>query len=504
MNVAPLARSLRALRDPFVAITALGVVANLAIIWGFAHVAAQDHANHVASLRVLRGLWESDPFFVARFRVSHRIVPDLLSELVWFAALRPFGEVFAGKALLSLYALGLPAAWRAFTRRFCEGDETLLPLAPLVTMSLYYSLGSTNFLLGMPCFLAACVAWDAVRERPRALLSLALWSAATWLAHLYDYLFLLTFVGAHVIALGTSKGLPARRELAGLAGLSLGLAAAVAAVLTREGEWSQSAPPRFDHSLRALAQLFDEALFLRGHGGTLVAALVLTLPPAASLALAAYKRDLASSLRRVPAIAALLTVAAMWAMPVSVGDEGSIKPRFAVPALLFAMASVVAPSPRAWRVVAALTLASLVAYKCNDERAVAARFNARAAVEMTLLRALPRHARVLPAAWWRRGDPEEKLFVHFTDLAVIERDAYVPDLFDAPGQQILRYRTMRTRLTARAPDELSLDELRGYDYVWARGDTRDAIASRGRGNVHPIRATERSVIYRAASGAFAR
>ncbi len=504
MNVAPLARSLRALRDPFVAITALGAAANLAILWGFAHVAAQDHANHVASLRALRGLWESDPFFVERFRVSHRIVPDLLSELVWFVALRPFGELVAGKALLSLYALALPAAWWAFTRRFCEGDKTLLPLAPLVTMSLYYSLGSTNFLLGLPCFLAACVAWDAVRERPRALLSLALWSAATWLAHLYDYLFLLTFVGAHVVAHGASKRLPSRREFIALAGLSLGLVAAVTAVLTREGEWSQSAPPRFDHSLRALAQLFDEALFLRGHGGTLVAALLLTLPPVASLAVAAHRGALTSSIRRVPATAALFTVAAMWVMPVSVGDEGSIKPRFAVPALLFAMASIATPSHRIYRVVAALTLASLVAYKCDDERAVAARFNERAAVEMQLMRALPRHASVLPVAWWRRNDPHEKLFVHFTDLAVIERDAYVPDLFDAPGQQILRYRTRRTRVAARAPDEFTAEELRGYDFVWARSDVREALVQQLSGRVDAVWGSERSMIYRVPPRAFAR
>lgn len=504
MNVAPLARSLRALGDPFVAITALGVAANLAIVWGFAHVAAQDHANHVASLRVLRGLWESDPFFVARFRVSHRIVPDLLSELVWFVALRPLGELVAGKALLSLYALALPAAWRAFTRRFCEGDNGLLPLAPLVTMSLYYSLGSTNFLLGLPCFLAACVAWDAVRERPRALLSLALWSAATWLAHLYDYLFLLTFVGAHVVAHGASKRLPTRRELAALAGLAIGLGLAANAVFTREGEWSQRAPPRFDHSLRALAQLFDEALFLRAHGGTLLAAIALTLPPLVALAVAAHRRVLAPSIRRVPAVAALFTVAAMWVMPVSIGDEGSIKSRFAVPALLFAMASVVAPAQRLYRVVAALTLASLVAYKCNDERAAAARFNERAAVEMALMRALPRHASVLPVAWWRRNDPHEKLFVHFTDLAVIARDAYVPDLFDAPGQQILRYRTRRTPVTARTPDALSPDELRGYDFVWARSDARDALAQHPGGRLDALWTSERSTIYRVPPRAFAR
>lgn len=486
--------------DPFAVITALGVIANLAIVWSFAHVAAQDHANHIASLHVLRRLYEGDPFFVERFRVAPRLVPDLLSEMIWFAALRGARAVVAGKALLSLYVIGLPLAWWSFVRRYCDGARALVPLGALFTMNIFYALGSTNYLLGLPLFLAASVAWDRVRDGWRWLALFALGAFATWLAHLYDYVFLLAFVGAHALAHLTKRRLPTLREWVGAVGLLAGFAAAAAAVLTREGEWSQSAPPRFDLSPRVLLEAIEQTLFLRGSGGTRYAALALALPPLAALAAASRRRSLDGVIRRVPAFAALAMTAAMWIAPRALGDEASIKPRFAVAAALLAWAAVATPVTRGHRALAAVTLAALVAYKALDERAVAVRFNARAAAEEALIESLPRHASVLPVAQWSRDDLDERLLLHLTDLAVIEREAYVTDLFDAPGQQILRYRRDRARPSG-VDEMLSRRMFEGHDFVWLRSDDPSVLGRDATDELRRVRGTSGSALYAVRGGA---
>lgn len=487
----------RAWRDPFVAVTALATAANLAIVGASPYVAAQDHLDHAASLRVLRGLWERDPFYVEHFRVVPRAVPDLLSELLWFAALRPLGELVASQLLVALYVAAMPLAWWLFLRRHCEASTAPLPLAPIAAMSLFYSLGSTNFLLGLPLFLTASALWEDVRRGRRALALFALAASVTWLSHVYDYVFLLIFVGAHTLAHALRGRLPARRELVGLAGLLAGFALAARAVLSHEGDWVASAPPAFDLRPGALVAHFDGALFLRGHGGTRYAFAALLVAPVAALAAALRDRALRASVRPVVALAALLTAAAMWVAPASLGGEGEIKSRFVVPCALLAMASVVAPAGRAYRVAALAALTAVAALKCNDERRVHARFARRAeAIARVVLPRLPRHARVLPASWWRARTVTDALFVHVADLAVITRDAYVSDLFDAPGQQVLRYRHRRGAAEVRSPAALTPAALAGYDYVWAQSDDPQALTANVRGCVEPVASTGQTTLYR--------
>lgn len=487
----------RAWRDPFVAVTALATLANLAIVGASPYVAAQDHLDHVGSLRVLRGLWERDPFFVEHFRVVPRVVPDLISELIWFVALRPLGELVASQALVALYVVAMPLAWWLFLRRYCDRSTTLLPLAPIVSMSLFYSLGSTNFILGVPLFLTASALWETVRDGRRSLALFALAASLTWLSHVYDYVFLLIFVGSHAIAHALRRRLPSRHELVGIAGLLAGFALAARAVLSHEGDWVASAPPRFDLSPGDLIGRFEGALFLRGDGGTRYAFAALLLAPVGALALALRDKTLRASVRPVVALAAFFSVVAMWIAPVTIGGEGAIKSRFVVPCVLLAMASVVTPASRAYRAAVLVALASVAAFKCNDERRVHARFARRAdAIARAVLPQLPPHARVLPASWWRARTVTDALFVHVADLAVVTRDAYVSDLFDAPGQQVLRYRHRRGAAEVRSPDALTPAALAGYDYLWAQSDDPQALTVNVRECVDPVASADQATLYR--------
>ncbi len=479
-------RSLR--RDPFVIVTALATALLLATVWSVTHVAAQDHPNHLASLRVLARLASGDPFYAAHFHVARELVPDLLSEVIWLALLRPLPEVVAGKVLLSAYVVSLPLAWWSFVRRYCASDTALLPVAPLVAMNVYYSLGSTNFLLGLAAFLAACAAWDRVRESPRGALGFALWAGVTWLAHVYDYVFLLAFVAAHVAAAGLGRRPPSPREVACGAGLFAGLAGAAWAVFSGGDEWAASAPTRFDLHPRQLVQVFDQSVFLRGGGGTRYVLFALALASVAALVTHARARTLRSALRPTVALAAGALLAGLWLAPVSVGGEGSIKPRFAVPVFLLALASVALPRGRSLRALTVALLASALAVKLRDEWRVHRRFDREAsAVVAAFAREVPRQARVLPVFGWRARGVAETLALHLPDALVLERDALVPDLFDAPGQQVLRYRTPRPeRVTSTGLTGLTARALRGYDHVWAQSDDFGALLASVRHCLDPV------------------
>ena len=481
------------LRDPFVLGTLLATLANLALVWGHAHVAAQDHFNHVASLRVLRGLWEADPFFVAHFTVVRRLVPDLLAELIWFAALRPLGEVVAGKVLVSLYVVAFPLAWWAFLRRFCERATTMLPLAPIVTMSLYYSLGSTNYLLGLPLFLLGAVAWDRVREGPRAVGAFVAVVVAVWLAHLYDYVLLMIFVFAQVVTRALDRRAPTRHEWAAGTALLVGFALAARAVLSTESEWAATEPPRFDLDPRRLARVPEIALFFRHGGGARYAVVALAAVAVSSLV---ANRSRRGGLRATVLPAALLTLAALWLAPLSIGAESSIKQRFGVPVVLLAMAALGEVAGRWHRALAAFVFLGLFAHKWNDERLFHDRFDRRVAeARVGPIAALPRHARVLPTSWLRGHVVEETAFHHLADLAVVERDVYLPDLFSSPGQQILRHRR-RWPGEVRAPGELTAARLVGFDYVWAQSDEPDALVAGVAGCVERVASATNVALYR--------
>lgn len=481
------------LRDPFVLGTILATLANLALVWGHAHVAAQDHFNHLASMRALRGLWEGDPFFVTHFTVVRRAVPDLLAEAIWFVALRPLGEVIAGKALVSLYVVGLPLAWGIFLRRLCEGSTTMLPLASIATMSLYYSLGSTNYLLGLPLFLLGAVAWDRVREGPRAVVAFVAVVVLTWFAHVYDYVLLMIFVFAQVATRAAQRRPPTRHEWAAGFALLAGFALAARAVLSTESEWAASEPPRFDLDPRRLAHVPEIALFFRSGGGTRYAILALAAVAVTSLV---ANRSRRGGLRAAVLPAAILTLAALWLAPVSIGVEESIKPRFGVAAVLLGMAALGEVAGRWHRALAAVVFVGLFAYKWNDERVFHDRFDRRVAeARVGPIAALPRHARVLPASWLRGHVLGETAFHHLADLAVVERDAYLPDLFAAPGQQILRHRRPWSG-EVRAPGELTAARLVGFDYVWAQSDDPEALVAGVAGCVEGIAAATNVALYR--------
>jgi hypothetical protein len=476
-------------------VLALAIAANLALVWTTRFIPAVDHVNHIASLHVLARLHARDPFFTQYFAVKLSPVPDLLAEALWWTTLRGLDAVTAGRVLLSLYIVALPLAFGAFLRRYAPRSVALVMLAPLVTFNMHYANGSTNFVLGIPVFLLACVALADVTTRPRALVAFVALAALTYLAHVYDLLCLLGFAGVEALRLLVAArrgerpfeapGALSRTTIATVALAAL-FALALRFVLGGDQEWTRSAPTVFALAPQRAATFFYASVWPRGalRARWLAPALAAVfLAPVVTLA---RRGGLRAALRWTPLGAAALYFLLTFFSPANVGDEENIAQRFAVACFLMLFASVELPASRALSRGIFVTLTALFVAKWCDERAVSRRFDREAStLDARLIAPLPMHARVLPVLRFHDWDAYRRLYLHFWDYAVLERDAFVPNLFAVPGQQVLRYRrdqgptnSFHVRLAAR--------DLAGFDYVWLSTNEGESPLADVRARLTPV------------------
>ncbi|HZU23359.1 MAG TPA: hypothetical protein VE998_11055, partial [Terriglobales bacterium] len=174
---------------------------------------------------------------------------------------------------------------------------------------------------------------------------------------------------------------------------------------------------------------------------------------------------------RLPWLAAFAAVLLTYLlMPYAWGETFDIDLRFLPPA--FVLLLCVAPLGRRsrWLLPAAIALLALkiATTTAGMQERSQLLAGARAAVEI-----IDRNARLLPMV--QAPDDQDVLdrqYVHYADYAVIRRGAFVPYLFDIPGQMPLRCDpcidapdAFWDLQYAQAPD---WQQIRGdYDYVWA-------------------------------------
>ncbi len=131
------------------------VAALLAPIWTVRYPALMDYPNHLASAFVLAHLRDAAYHFGQFYSAGWNTSPYLTMDVILLGLQRLVSIGLAGRLLLSLCVLGVPAAAWFFIHRANPGEEKLAFWSLLVSSNLYFFLyGFLNLQLSMAvCFL---------------------------------------------------------------------------------------------------------------------------------------------------------------------------------------------------------------------------------------------------------------------------------------------------------------------------------------------------------------
>jgi hypothetical protein len=394
-----------------------------------------DYPNHLARLFLL-AQGGDDPVLAPMFSVHWAIIPNLAIDLAGPPLLRVLPVHVAGRALVAL-ALLLPFLGAvAYSRALFGRAEPWSLAAMLVAFDAGLLLGFLNFQLGIGLALLAASGWIRHRERrPAACMVLGgAAMAGIFFCHLMGVLFALMLIGAHELARAWQDRGYLRRGLA-----LLPLVAIPAALYLASALDDHAARIEYLSPAGKLAQLlwpfttYNLPLDLLAAGGVVgfLAVARPCVPASSAIALAA--------------LAALYVVT-----PYAFKGTQSLDARFTLMLALLLFAGV-APRPPRW--LAAPAAAGFAVLAAARIAVVALAWHGHAASLAELRQTLAPLApgdRVLVASvapseapdWWDHMAPLAfrlsngiRTDTHLPALALIERRAFWPLLFDAPSQQ---------------------------------------------------------------------
>ena len=406
----------RALQIALVAAAA----ALLAPIWTVRYPLLIDYPNHLASAFALAHL--NDPaYHLNRFYAADwKTYPYLTMDLI-LVGLQNFVSIdIAGRLLLSLCVLGVPAAAWFFMRRANPGQEGLAVWSLLVSTNLFFFLyGFINLQLG----LALCLILTGVWLRHLELPTTFSWCALPVLATLLYFTHLMSFgVAGWVMTIYALAARPGRRQLVFSWALFV-----PGALLYLHATWGL-------HASRALQ--------FRGVAakatGLLTAVLsyspsidFITLLVAVGAVIWARRgRPKPDWNRRwVWVIGCLFALYCVF--PASYG-AGMDADRRLLPFIVILALAALRVTPRRGRVLAAVA-ATLFVVRSAALEIQSLREQPHLASLAAAFRAIPQGARVLPLIDWAGGGPLVER--HFWAYGVIERGWFSPVLFHDPGVQ---------------------------------------------------------------------
>lgn len=418
-----------------------------------------DWPNHLARIFVLQHLHDPHYHFAQYFKSDWGPYPYIGMDLALLGLSRLMPVETAGRVFAAMVVLALPVSvwWLMWRARMPHRELALF--AALLSYDEFFLQGFLAFQLGLAlCFFAIGV-WLWFRERRTLARWLLTFAAvmALYFAHLIAFAICGMIVG--IYALVERRGW---REL-----VASGLLFVPGILL-------------FLHVKTAIAT--NQAVYLRGwrdklqllasvpfHGYSDRGDLVIICAIGLCIALAVIRnRELHARLPWLAALAALLLV--YLALPYAWGETFDIDVRL-LPAIFVVLLLVANIGPRA-RVLAVVALA-LIALKIYVTAAGMRERSRLLAGARTAIEEIEPNARVLPLV--QAPDDQDVLdrqYVHYADYAVIRRGAFVPYLFDIPGQMPLRCDPCLD-----APDDfwnLEYDTepnwpqvRRDYDYIWS-------------------------------------
>jgi hypothetical protein len=137
-------------------------------IWTVRYPLVVDYPNHLASAFVLAHLKDSTLRFSQFYAADWNAYPYLTMDVILVGLQRFMPIEVAGRMLLSLCVLAVPAASFIFVRRANPGQSSLALWSLLIAQNLYFFLwGMLNLQLSLALCLLVLGLWLRYLERPR-------------------------------------------------------------------------------------------------------------------------------------------------------------------------------------------------------------------------------------------------------------------------------------------------------------------------------------------------
>jgi len=431
------------------------IAALLAPIWTVPFPALMDYPNHLASAFVLAHL--RDPSFqFTRYYAAHwNTYPYLVMDLILLGLQRFVSIDVAGRLLLSLTVLSVPAGAWYFLRRANPGEGNLAFWALLVSNNLYFLLyGFLNLQLSLALCFFLLGLWLRHLDRPRA---------GTWclLLVVTTALYFTHLVGFAVAAVVMSiYGWAARRPLKQLASTwALFIPGAIFYLHSLAGRGAHGA-----FQFRAFSDKIGSLVAVMVGCSTAVDVLTLLVLLGALAWAAIDNPDF--HWNRPWRRATLILFLFYWLLPAAYGPATNVDKRL-LP-FVFVLSLAGAKVGRRGRKLALVAVLLFVVRAGALERhfvSVQPHLEKLASAVSTI----PPGARVLPLVDWAGGAPLPER--HFWAYGVIAHGWLSPCLFHDPGVHPFALRPdTYDPCTQALTSESRLDWQRvqhDYDYVWA-------------------------------------
>lgn len=438
------------------AVVLSALFAVLAPIWTVRYIPLVDYPNHLASAFVLAHL--NDPrFHFHSFYVSNwNSYPYLMMTAILVLLQKVVSINLAGRFLLSLSVISVPAAAWWFLRVVNAGQESLALWTLLTAQNLYFFLyGFINMQLSLALCLVVIAAWVLWLSKPRVFswCILSIGVTALYFTHLMG-----AAVAGLVLTVYTIVDKRRWREL--LLGWALFLPAAV---FYLHAEWHSSSGWLI--SYRPIAGK------LAGLLATVVSASVwvgfLTLVVIGLCCLLAYDRNPEFRWQLPWVASAGVLFALYWVCPAGIGPGLNADRRLLPFILIFGLAAV--KVGQRWKLLAVIALALL----CIRATALEYDFLSVQPHLDKVLRAssiIPPGSRVLPLVPFEGGAP--LIEKHIWAYDVIKGGWFSPCLFHDPGVQPLAiklqaYNPYSPSSCGQLKDMQWQRVHQDYDYVWA-------------------------------------
>ncbi len=383
-----------------------------------------DYLNHLARNHIEAQVW-FDSALSQYYAVSFEVIPDLAMDMVipWLAHLT---GIYSAGAMMMWVAFVSPPLVGLLIAKTVHGRVTWFALAGfLVTFNENMQWGFVNFVASTGLALLGFALWMRTEQTWRRAMLFSLFGAFLALAHalgflLFGYLVLLWELACFVKSqrgsgLDFLRKLATKDVLAMAPGLVLiALATGGANELTHLGVLDFSLMPK-------LQALWSGAAFFNP-----VLARVVTVAIVVSLFLGLKRGVLQMDSRMVWVCTGMLVLVIV--MPTSILGIWGLHYRYPAVLIILALSAITFSSGAGERMakpVAFVTAMLLVAVFANGALKMS-RIDSQARALREVLAELPIGARLLPA---RHDQADVPFSFHSAGMAVIERSAYVPNLF---------------------------------------------------------------------------
>jgi hypothetical protein len=438
------------------ALTLAAAALLLAPIWTVRYPLLIDYPNHLASAFALAHL--NDPAFHLNqfYAANWNTYPYLTMDVLLLGLQRIVSIDIAGRLLLSLAVLSVPAGAWFFIRRANPGQESLSVWALLVSSNLFFFLyGFLNLQFSLAIGLFLLGVWLRHLERPRAIS----WCALPPLTTMLYFTHLMSF---------------------GVVAVVMTVYAIVARLRWRQAlfAWGLFLPGALLYLHATMSLHASHALQFRSLAAKAAGLLVVVLsysPAIDFLTLLVAIGAVVWARRAKPRVAwgrhwlwvTGCLFALYWIFPASYG-AGMDADRRLLPFVVLLGLGSLRMAPKRGRALAAIA-ALLFGLRGSALEIDSVRAQPHLASMAESFRAIPKGARVLPLVDWAEGRPMVER--HFWAYGVIQGGWFSPCLFHDPGVQPFAIKAKVYNPYGPAFAEVkSVDWTavrNDYDYVWS-------------------------------------